>query len=223
MTRKTGWVRAAIAVAVAIVAVACGAAQYEGRTLPRNVRSAVQRDFPGCGGRHVRGEHLGGGRFHVLSCGLNVVYQCRRGRWGGCQLEQQMVVATAQPQAAGTVVVMGTAPQGGLVITETQPAQQGQVVQAQPAQAQPVAPTPEDDPVAIAVRGWLDAQRATILGCTQTQAALIEATWSAQGAIAVQLGGEMHGTPGEQCVVQHLSGVQLQNVTTAGTVRHVIQ
>ena len=232
MSGRTVGLAVALA-AFAIVITACGAGRRY-RVLPRNVRESVHRDYPDCRGRHVRGENLGGGRYRVVACGLDVVYACATGphsRWRGCQMEGSgVVVAGAQPVGVVVVTTTGgevppayTQPQ--VMVLETQPApaqSQPPTVQAEAAPQQPAA-APSSEQVEGVIRQWLDSQRATILGCTQTQAALVEVSWTDAGVPTVALGGEMHGSPGESCVAQQLAGVQFQNVGRAGQLRHVIQ
>lgn len=189
---------------------ACGA-RSPYRVLPRNVRASVERDFPDCRGREVRGVDLGGSRYQVVACGLDVVYACAADRRRDCQMEGTGVVAVS---GGGEVPAAYAQPQ-------PQPVQ---VLQTTPTQtAEPAPAQPSREQVEQVIRTWLDTQRATILGCTQTQAALVEVQWTAEGAPTIALGGEMHGSPGETCVVQRLAGVQFQNVGTAGELRHVIQ
>ena len=233
----------AVAMAALAIGTACGG-RYRG--LPRNVRESVHRDYPDCRGRHVRGEDLGGGRYHVVACGLDVVYACATGphsRWQGCQMEGNGVVVAGGGQPIGVVVVTSgrevppayAQAQPQPLVLQTQPAEaqtvqtQTQPAQTQPAQTQPAQPAqqaaaqPSTEQVEGVIRQWLDSQRATILGCTQTQAALVEVAWTDAGVPTIALGGEMHGSPGEGCVAQQLAGVQFQNVGRAGQLRHVIQ
>lgn len=201
--------------AVALGTVACG--RGDGlRRLPRYVTTSVHRDFPDCGRRDVRGRDLGGGRFEVVGCGMDIVYACPRhaARWRGCELEQQQ-----QPAYAVVQQPMQQQPQGAVVVVTAG----GQVEQQQQVLVTPQAQTPQQQATEATVRQWLDGSRAQILACTQTQAALIEVTWDATGVPTIMLGGEMRGTPGENCVRQQLGAVQFQNTGGPGQVRHVIQ
>lgn len=226
MTTKRGMTKwsvvgtAIVLGAMALGTVACG--RGDGlRRLPRYVATSVQRDFPDCRGRHVRGRELGGGRYEVVDCGMNVVYACPRhaARWRGCELEQQQ----AQPVYA--VVQQPQQQQGVVVVTAGGQAtgQTATVLVPPPPQDTAGAQTPQQQATEATVRQWLDGNRGPILQCTQTQAALVEVVWTAEGVPTVALGGEMHGTPGEQCVVQALGSVQFQNTGGPGQVRHVIQ
>lgn len=202
---------------MALGTVACG--RGDGlRRLPRYVTTSARRDFPSCGRGAVRGRELGGGRYEMIDCGVQVVYACPRhaARWRGCELEQQ-----AQPVYA--VVQQPQPQQGVVVVTAGGQAEQPATVLVPPPPQDPSTQTPQQQATEATVRQWLDGNRAAILQCTQTQAALVEVTWTAEGIPSVMLGGEMHGTPGEQCVVQALGSVQFQNTGGAGQVRHVIQ
>ena len=228
--RGARWVGVAM---VVVTAIACGG-RYP--LLPRNVRESVHRDHPTCRGRHIRGVDLGGGRYQVLGCDLNVVYVCPTGphsRWQSCMPEQTAggyAVATAPAQPVTIVVTGGV--QGPQTI-QSYPAQPAQA-QAQPpqayaapqAEAAPQAqaagvPTPEQ--IEAGVGQWIDSHRAEILACTGTPAALVEVAWDATGIPAVTLGGEMRGSQGEPCVAGVLSGVQLNVAGQPGSVRHVVQ
>ncbi|UJR85423.1 hypothetical protein [Sandaracinus amylolyticus] len=199
-----------LAMVVIATVSACGA-RSPYRVLPRNVRESVQRDFPDCRGRDVRGLDLGGSRYQVVACGLDLVYACAADRRRDCQIEGTGVVAVS---GGGEVPAAYAQPQP----------QPMPVLQTTPTPtAQPTTTTPSREQVEQVIRAWLDTQRGAILGCTQTQAALVEVQWTAEGTPTIALGGEMHGSPGETCVVQHLAGVQFQNVGAAGELRHVIQ
>lgn len=232
------WVGIAL---VAVTAVACGS-RYP--LLPRHVRNAVHRDHPTCRGRHIRGLELGGERYQVLGCDLNVVYVCPSGphsRWGTCVPEPTAggYAAATAPAQPVTIVVTGGA-QGPQTIQSypAQPAQPAYPAQAEPAQTYPpaqpaqaypaqqppaayAAPTPEQ--IEAGVAQWIDSHRAEILACTGTAAALVEVTWDATGIPVVALGGEMRGSAGEPCVAGVLSGVQLAVAGQPGSVRHVVQ
>jgi len=226
---------------VAATAIACGGGYP---LLPRNVREAVHRDHPSCRGRHIRGLDLGDGRYQVLGCDLNVVYVCPTGphsRWRTCAPEQTAggyAVATAPAQPV-TIVVTGGA-QGPQTIqsypaqpapapyqAQPAPAQaapaQAAPAQAAPAQAAPATAVPTAEQIEAGVGQWIDSHRAEILSCTGTPAALVEVSWDATGIPVVALGGEMHGSAGEPCVAQALSGVQLNVGGQPGSVRHVVQ
>jgi hypothetical protein len=216
--RGARWVGIAV---VGITAIAC--ARYP--VLPRNVRESVHRDHPSCGGRHIRGLDLGGGRYQVLGCDLNVVYVCPTGphsRWRACMPEQTAggYAAATSPAQPVTIVVTGGV-QGPQTI-QSYPAQPAPQAAPPPAPAQAwAAPTAEQ--IEAGVGQWIDSHRAEILACTGTPAALVEVTWDATGIPAVALGGEMRGSPGEPCVAQVLSGVQLNVAGQPGSIRHVVQ
>ena len=187
--RGARWVGVAM---VVVTAIACGG-RYP--LLPRNVRESVHRDHPTCRGRHIRGVDLGGGRYQVLGCDLNVVYVCPTGphsRWQSCMPEQTAggyAVATAPAQPVTIVVTGGV--QGPQTI-QSYPAQPAQA-QAQPPQAQAYAapqaqaagvPTPEQ--IEAGVGQWIDSHRAEILACTGTPAAWLTSERSALDGAALR-------------------------------------
>ncbi len=222
------------AVVLSFLAIACGhrgprTASYP--VLPRNVRESVHRDYRHCAGRDVRGMDLGNGQYRVLACGLDVVYACpigRHSRWQTCQQAGGgMAMVGAQPVTGGATVTVYTVDGSGSVATTAQPAVVATPAPA-PATVQPTAPAttgpvPTPEQVEAGVRQWIDSQRASILACTQTQAALVEVSWTTTGTPSVALGGELHGTPGEGCVATALSGVQFNSGGQAGALRHVVQ
>lgn len=209
---KRGWLGVCVGAVIALGTIACG--RGDGlRRPPRYVATSVNRDFPQCGRRDVVGQDLGGGRFRIVACGMDVVYACpaQAARWRGCNLEQQqMGYAVVQPQQQQVTVVSAGGDQGTATVLVPPP-------------PQATAQTPQQQATESTVRQWLDGNRATILACTQTQAALIEMTWTAQGVPTISLGGEMQGTPGEQCVRSQIGSVQFQNTDGPGQLRHVVQ
>jgi hypothetical protein len=220
----------AVVIAALTLGVGCGRrSQY--RTLPRNVRESVHRDYPDCRGRDMRGADLGDGRYRVVACGLDVIYECSAGphsRWRTCHLAGGAPGASVVYASGGEVPLAyqqpaPAAPTATAVVTVDPMAPPPQPAAPTPSAAAPTAPTPGGEQVELALRGWLDTQRATILGCTGTPAALVEVAWTADGVPTIALGGEMHGTPAEACVVRSLPRVQLQNAGGPGALRHVIQ
>lgn len=219
------------------LATACGARDGFTARLPRNVRESAHRDFPEqCRGRGIRGRELGGGRFEIVcqDAAVHVVYACPGSRWGSCVVEQTsggMVAIGPQPQQPVLVQVTGgVAMQPGTTVQVTsapsyttdgtgQPVAQAAV---QPT-AQPAGPAPTMAQIEAGIHGWIDSNRAAILACTQTPAALVDVSWTAQGVPAVALGGEMHGTAGEPCVQQTLANVVFSVGGQAGAIRHVVQ
>lgn len=108
-----------VAAAVSLGA-GCGASDGL-QSLPRYVARSMQRDFPECDRRDVRGIDLGGGRYRVVSCDMDVVYVCptAHARWRGCQLDQQGVYAVVQPegQTGQSLVVVEEESAAPVVIT----------------------------------------------------------------------------------------------------------
>lgn len=225
---KERWVGIAV---LAIASIACGSRGP--RVLPRTVRLSVQRDYPDCRGRDIRGYELGSHRYQVTGCGLDVVYLCP-GRRRPCVPEQAAgayVVAAPPSAAIGVIVVTGGA--SGPETIQTYPAQYpagtasagataAATASAGPTSSPAPASAPSREQIEAGIGAWIDTHASEILQCTGTQAALIEVRWDASGAPAIALGGEMHGSPGEPCVQRVLSGVQLNVGGQAGSVRHVV-
>ena len=212
--------------------------------MPRVVRESVHRDYAYCGGRDVRGIAMGNGQYRIVACGLDVVYQCpvgRHSRWRRCDRVGTVAAATvpasyAQPAPApaaasgGTVTVITVTGSAGGQVYTTDGSAGATATATAPAATAPAAtapttsaPAPTREQVETGIRGWLDSQRTAILSCTQTEAALVDVAWTAEGTPGIALGGELHSTAGEQCVVAALGGVRFNTGGTEGTLRHVIQ
>jgi len=225
----------ALVVALASVAsAACGSrsTQVEYPVLPRNVRESVHRDHPDCRGREIRGLDLGNGYYRVLACGLDVVYVCPVGphsRWRPCYPDTRGGAATAAGSSQPTSVIIVTPNATSDTASAAQGTQSAGVAGA--SSSGPIAgggdattsPVPTREEVEIAIRQWLDANRATILGCTGTAAAVVEVRWNAHGTPTIRLEGSLHRTPGERCVIQALSNAQFQVGGQAGRIQHVVQ
>lgn len=225
--------RPAGTVALAFAALcACGPSVSDGMTarLPRNLRESVHRDHPTCRGRGIRGREIGPGQWEIDVCGAALAYYvCPTGpqsRWRRCTQQPATSggqVVAAQPQPT-YVVVTGGAQGTQTIVAAAAPAAAAPAPTSAPApSASPPAAAPTMEQIEAAVRQWLDSHRAEILACTRTAAALVEVRWNAQGVPSVALGGEMHGSAGEPCVVQALSGVQFAVAGQAGAIRHVVQ
>lgn len=114
--------RASLLLLVAATSLDAGCGASDGlESLPRYVARSMQRDFPECDRRDARGIDLGGGRYRVVSCDMDVVYVCptAHARWRGCQLDQQGVYAVVQPEAQSghSVVVVEEQSAAPVVIT----------------------------------------------------------------------------------------------------------
>jgi len=210
---------------LALLVVGCGGS----RGMPRALSASIARDYPGCVGVPMRAVVLDPMHYEVLGCGIDVVYTCPRGARGRAAACGQVGPMGGGPAAAQPYVLVQGGTSGAETIPPPPPAYVGAAAPAPAAPVQPTAqvtveaPPPTMDQIEAAVAQWLDQNRAAILGCTRTPAALVEVSWTAAGATSITLGGEMHGSPGEPCVVQALGSVRLHVGGQAGQTRHVVQ